>query len=601
MGMPFPDTTNIQTMKTRLLPIAFLLLLQFLHAGAQTATTYTWWDPTDSKVQVIEGQAWPKEVKDPYDRLPARAEKTVRDRVWSLSHDAAGLCVSFVASTSEIVVKYKVKNEQAFPHMPATGVSGVDLYAIDSDGHWMWAAGKYKFGDTITYSFKGLLPNDKYHAHGRRYRLYLPLYNTVEWLKIGVPSGSAFTPLAVPKEKPIVVYGTSIAQGAAASRPGMAWPAILGRKMERPLVNLGFSGNAWLDKEVVDLLPEIDAKIFVLDCLPNLVDPRFSASQIKDKILYAVNTLHKQRNSTPILLIQHDGYADDEIDTMRKKAYTNANSIQEAAFNQLRSEGINNVYLLSKADIGQITDFSVDGTHPTDLGMMQYANACEKTLRQILNEPTGAFSTTIPCTQLRDANTYNWQDRHNEILSQNMAKAPGIVFMGNSITHYWGGTSSISNGPESWKTYMEPLGVRNFGYGWDRVENVLWRVYHDEIDGYSARQVVLLIGTNNLSINSDEEIVEGLKLLVNEIKIRQPKSDVLVLALLPRRKMEDRVSQINKAIKDMAKSQHVSYADVGKLLMNGDKINEQLFKDGLHPNEDGYQKVVQLLLPHLKK
>jgi len=474
---------------------------------------------------------------------------------------------------------------------------------VNSDGDWIWAAGEYKFGDTITYTFKGINANDAYHEHGRRYKLYLPLYNTIEWLKIGVPKGSSFTPVPLSKEEPIVVYGSSIVQGAAASRPGMAWTSILGRKMERPLINLGFSGNARLDSEIIDLMSEIEAKIFVLDCLPNLASAEFLPEVIKNKILTAVTKLRQQRKTTPILLIQHDGYADAEIDTNRRKLYTDVNTIQEEAFNQLKAAGIDNIYLLSKEAIGQTIDCTVDGTHPSDLGMTHYADACEKVMRQILNEPKGLSSTTRPCTQYRDANIYDWQSRHNELLSLNKTEVPRIVFIGNSITHYWAGkpAAPISRGNDSWNEYLAPLGVRNFGFGWDRIENVLWRVYHDELDGYAARQVIILIGTNNLAVNSDAEILEGLKLLINGVKERQPKSDILLLGILPRRNKEKRILQLNIGIKALAKSLHVSYADVGKLLFDKATINEHIFVDGLHPNAEGYRKVAQLLIPYLKK
>jgi len=590
-------------MNVKLFFVISYLVFQCSLARAQEAGNYTWWNPVESNFPVIEGQGWPQEVKNPYDRLPGRAEKQVRPRVWELSHDASGLSVSFLASSPEIIVKYKVKNSLAFPHMSATAVSGVDLYAVNSDGDWIWAAGEYKFGDTITYTFKGINANDTYHEHGRRYKLYLPLYNTVEWLKIGVPVGSSFTPLPLSKEKPIVVYGSSIVQGAAASRPGMAWTSIVGRRMERPLINLGFSGNARLDSEVIDLMSEIEAKVFVLDCLPNLASAEFPPEMIKNKILTAVTKLRQQRKFTPILLIQHDGYADAEIDTNRKKLYAEVNAIQEVAFNQLKAAGIDNIYLLSKEDIGQTMDCTVDGTHPSDLGMMHYADACEKVMRQILNEPVGLSSTTRPCTQYRDANIYNWQNRHNELLSLNKTEPPRIIFIGNSITHYWAGkpAAPISRGNDSWSEYLDPLGVRNFGFGWDRIENVLWRVYHDELDGYTARQVIILIGTNNLAVNSDAEILEGLKLLIKGFKERQPKSDILLLGLLPRRNKEERILQLNIGIKALAKSLHVSYADVGKLLFDKTQINEQLFVDGLHPNAEGYRKVAQLLVPYLKK
>ena len=191
--------------------------------------SYTWWDPSKSEFPVLEGQAWAKEVQNPYDRLPARAQKSVREEVWNLSRNSAGLMLRFKSNSTEIVVRYKVTGNKAMNHMPATGVSGIDLYAVNADGKWLWCAGRYSMGDTIEYRFRGLEPNDPITRKGREYRLYLPLYNTVQWMEIGVPNTATFNPMPVRKEKPIVVYGTSIAQGGCASRPGMAWPAILGR------------------------------------------------------------------------------------------------------------------------------------------------------------------------------------------------------------------------------------------------------------------------------------------------------------------------------------------------------------------------------------
>ncbi|MEZ6091654.1 MAG: SGNH/GDSL hydrolase family protein [Pirellulaceae bacterium] len=82
----------------------------------------------------------------------------------------------------------------------------------------------------------GLLPGY------REYALYLPLYNGVDTMRIGVAEGSRFETMS-PRDKPIVFYGTSITHGACASRPGMVHTAILGRRFDMPVVNLGFSGN----------------------------------------------------------------------------------------------------------------------------------------------------------------------------------------------------------------------------------------------------------------------------------------------------------------------------------------------------------------------
>jgi lysophospholipase L1-like esterase len=177
------------------------------------------------------------------------------------------------------------------------------------------------------------------------------------------------------------------------------------------------------------------------------------------------------------------------------------------------------------------------------------------------------------------------------------------VFFGNSITHFWGGDpkSSFINGADSWNQFMEPLGVGNFGYGWDRIENVLWRVYHDELSGYEAAQVVILIGTNNIPLNSNAEILEGLKFLIQAIKIRQPKAEILLMGIYPRRKDEEKISELNQGIVSISGLMNVRYLDAGKVLLNSDgKINETLFTDGLHPNAEGYRKLAQQITPLLQ-
>lgn len=586
-------------------PFFFLLVSIMLspQVKSQEEENYVWWNPVENNYPVVEGQAWPKEVKNYYDRLPGRAEKNVREEVWKLSHQTAGLMISFMASTSEVVVRYKVSYNKAFPHMSATGVSGVDLYAVNNDGKWLWCRGRYSFGDTITWRFNGIEPNDSYHKKGREYRLYLPLYNKVDWFEVGVPEGSLFTSLPVRKDKPIVVYGTSIVQGACASRPGMAWTSLLGRKLDRPLINLGFSGNGLLEKELIDLLVEIDAKMYVLDCLPNLGERGLSPEEIKNRILASVNKIRQLRKITPILFVEHSGYADALINPQSRKKVEDVNKLMKAAFTQLQHEGVKNIFLLTREEINQDIDCMVDGVHPSDLGMQRYADACEKKIRHILNEPVGILSSTIPCTQNRDADIYDWKSRHNELLSLNGTIPPGIIFIGNSITHYWGGNpaAAISRGSDSWNNFLEPLGARNFGFGWDRIENVLWRVYHDELDGYIARKIVIMVGTNNLEFNSNAEIIEGLKMLINAIKVRQPGSRILMMGLLPRRKKEERIVQLNKGIARLAAILHIDYADAGKLFLNKKgKINELLFGDGLHPNAEGYSNIIKILKPYLK-
>lgn len=581
-----------------------LLLAITSHFSLAQTTPFTWWNPAESDFPVIEGQAWPKEVKDKYDRLPARAEKSVRKQVWDLSTQSAGLMIRFRANSGEIKVRYVVGGKQALPHMPATGVSGVDLYAISNNGDWRWCSAKYAFGDTITYNFRNIEPVDSTHKLGREYRLFLPLYNNVKWMQIGVPEGTRFEPLPMRPDKPIVVYGTSIAQGACASRPGMAWPAILSRKLDDPLVNLGFSGNGRMEKELIDMVAEIDAKIYILDCLPNLVaSVNIPADEIKKRILDGVKGLRAKRPQIPIVLAEHDGYTDEAINPVNRKSYQDVNLIMKEAFARLKTEGVEAIYMISKEEFHQDIETTVDGTHPNDLGMMRYAEAYEKRIREILHEPKGEISTVIPCTQMRELANYDWEKRHQEILMLNKSEQPKIVVIGNSITHFWGGLPKgpRATGADSWdKTFGK--NSMNLGYGWDRIENVLWRIYHGELDGYTASQIFINIGTNNLQMNSDDEILAGWKMLIDAIKFRQPRAAIFMVGIYPRRQQEDRVKKLNAKLKELTESMQVSYANPGLVLAGKEgKIDESLFSDGLHPNAKGYSILGKAYEPFIKK
>lgn len=584
----YPFVRYIYGMNHKLTCIALFLVITQL-SFAQDKAKYKVWNPANDTLNVLEGQGWPKKVKDYYDRLPEKAEALVRADVWNLSKNSAGVNLRFRTNSNQIIVKYAVKGSLQMPHMPATGVSGVDLYAKDRDGKWLWSSGSFSFGDTITYRFNNL---GEANNPDREYTLYLPLYNSLKWLEISVPNEKSFVPMPLHREKPIVVYGTSIAQGACATRPGLAWTSILQRKLDQPLINLGFSGNGRLEKELIDLLTEIDAKLYVLDCLPNLTT--ISKEDLMGRIEASVLQLQKKRPGVPILLTEHDGYTDELISPKRKADYENPNIALNETFKQLKAKGIKNIYLLTKKEIGQDIESMVDGVHPNDLGMMNYANAYERIIKKILNQPEGSVSTAKPISQYRELPGYDWEKRHNEILIHNKANSPQLVFMGNSITHFWAGEplAHIARGAESWNKYFKDKNAVNMGFGWDRVENVLWRVYHGELDGFAAKQIVVMIGTNNLQFNSDTEIAEGLKVLIEAIKVRQPNSKILVLGVLPRKEMEQRVAKLNLLYAKVAQSLKVKYADAGSLFLNNTKkINESLFTDGLHPNAQGYEKL----------
>ncbi len=361
-------------MKIRLVCTTILVFI-LITVSAQKHEDRTWYDPLES-INRFEGQGWENMG---YNRLPNKAEKSVRDKVWQLSKNTAGLGVRFETDADSISVRYQVDGNLAMNHMPATGVSGVDMY-VKTEGNWLWVRGRRKFNNVIQYDFAlDALPQGVYE-----HQLLFPLYNTVKNLKIGVQKGSSFKILPARKKTPVVVYGTSIAQGACASRPGMAWTSILARKLDYPVVNLGFSGNGRLEPEVIDLINEIDASVYVLDCLPNLrPGEQNTKEEIQKRIRNSVLSLQKKHPKTPILLVQHMGYSDGMLESKRASIYETLNLWMEETYKSMKNNGVPNLHMLTKEELNLSNDAFVDGTHPTDLGMEEYAKAYERKIKEI--------------------------------------------------------------------------------------------------------------------------------------------------------------------------------------------------------------------------
>ena len=333
-----------------------------------------WYDVTDWGV---EGRAWQDEARARwFDRLPASAESEVREAVWNLSRDSAGMMARFETDATEIWVDYKLYDENlAMPHMPATGVSGIDLYARDEKGKWRWIMVTKPNAQEIRAAIiKALAPGK------REFAAYLPLYNGVDSLKIGVPKGASFKGLAPRKEKPIVFYGTSITHGACASRPGMVHTAILGRRFDRPVINLGFSGNGRMESEVGALLTRIDPAVYVIDCNPNL-----RAAQIDERCIPLVKQLRAARPNTPILLVEDRRNTNSWILPERNTHHDKNHEALKRAYKTLRKEGIRNLYYLPGDDLlGDDNEGTTDASHPNDLGFMRQADVFEPALRKAL-------------------------------------------------------------------------------------------------------------------------------------------------------------------------------------------------------------------------
>jgi lysophospholipase L1-like esterase len=220
----------------------------------------------------------------------------------------------------------------------------------------------------------------------------------------------------------------------------------------------------------------------------------------------------------------------------------------------------------------------------------------------------GLPSTLVEVTQNRDWKNYDWVKRHEAIVEMGKRRAVELVFLGDSITHFWGGEPSDARarGAEVWEKYYGRRKTMNLGYGWDRTENVLWRLRHGEVDGLSPKAVVVMIGTNNAAINTVEEIAAGVEAICGELAVRLPRAKVLLLGIFPRgakpNPVREKMDAVNRLLARLDGKGNVTYLDIGKVFLEADgSISPLIMNDFLHPTAAGYERWAAAMEPVLQR
>lgn len=310
-----------------------------------------------------------------YSRLPADMKDKTRQAVWDLGLNSAGLAIRFSSNAKCMGAQWTLLNNFHMSHMPGTGIRGIDLYTLEG-GEWKFVGTAKPTGkESLNIFFKN---GD---GREREYLAYLPLYDGVVKLEIGVDSTST---LSAPKvesfnsRKPILFYGTSITQGGCASRPGMVYSSILGRWLDCQTINLGFSGNARMDKSMVETIKRVDAEKYVIDCLPNCTQ-----QIIRDSGYYFMSTLAKERPDVTIYMVENIDYPDRLVNQRTAKDLVEKNQIWSDLYKRLRKEGYKNIrYIPADGLVGDDDEHSVDGAHLTDLGFLRMAEGLKKHLKR---------------------------------------------------------------------------------------------------------------------------------------------------------------------------------------------------------------------------
>jgi lysophospholipase L1-like esterase len=249
--------------------------------------------------------------------------------------------------------------------------------------------------------------------------------------------------------------------------------------------------------------------------------------------------------------------------------------------------------------------------HPDTIGQRMMAEAIEPTLAKLMGDsPRAALASMtdintalIPVPWL-ETDSYDWYARHHAEVELQKTLKPRIVLIGDSITHFWAGRpfAHITNGPSAWERAFGSMPVMNMGFGWDRTQNVLWRLRQGEFDGISPEWIVLLIGTNNLTgtrnarANTPEEIVEAIAAICRELRLRSPASRIALMGVLPRgakpgNPLRAPIAEINRLLAQLfVKERGVVFLELAaKFLSTDGSLPASLFPDGTHPSDAGYQ------------
>lgn len=314
-----------------------------------------------------------------YSRLPDSLKGKVRDDLWALGQNSAGMALRFRSDASQIKLKWHSLNKFNMNHMTPAGIRGLDLYVLTPDSGWTFVgSGRPSMSshDNESIAIRNMDPVM------REYMLFLSLYDGVSDISVGVNPGATVEMPAVDlpsRHKPVVMYGTSILQGGCASRPGMAHTCILQRMLNREVINLGFSGNGRLDPEIARLMASVDAGLYVIDVMPNV-----TTEQFVERIGPFYEILRAARPDTPILLVENPEFPD-----IRFNKRTRDDNIEENAALRAFFEAANdpNMYYFESADELQgNVECTVDNAHLTDLGFTIFANSLYPVIVSILGD-----------------------------------------------------------------------------------------------------------------------------------------------------------------------------------------------------------------------
>ncbi len=317
-------------------------------------------------------------------RIPRWLEDSVRPELRERARHTAGKAFRFRTDSRAVAVRYELLYNAHMMHMADTGIKGTSLYIWDDDTHsWQFVnCNRPNAGKSDVIQRKVMV--DRLDGKMHEYMLYLPLYDGVKWLEIGVEKTATLTGPVMnsPRQgKKFVFYGTSILHGGCASHPGMVATSIIQRDLDIECVNIGISGEGKMDYCMARAMATIpDVAAYILDPIPNCT------KDMCDTLTYEfVNILRRARPDVPIIMVEGQMYSYAKYSGFYSRYLPQKNYEFHKNYLRLRAENPKNLYYVDCKNLyGPNNDGSVDGIHLTDLGFWYYAQKLEPYLKAIL-------------------------------------------------------------------------------------------------------------------------------------------------------------------------------------------------------------------------
>lgn len=334
----------------------------------------SWFDPREAPFR-LSGFPW-FSSDGIYRRLPRDPSEKLPEAVNWLADCTAGGTISFATDAEEVHIRAVLKEGAGMYHMAPSGQSGFDCYAGEPGRQVHAGTASFRPGQTRYASL--LFRGDRKQ---RQFTIHFPLYQGVDEVYIGLAAETSLTePLPYDSGKKVVFYGTSITQGGCASRPGMAYPAQLGRGINLEVVNLGFSGSGKGEPELARLIAEIhDPAVLVLDYEANCG----GLEGLKSSLPAFISIYRAVHRDVPILVVSRITPPAVDLDGELKQSLAERRRFQAELVGKLRHAGDERLFFVDGSKLlgDRYGDSTVDGVHPTDFG---FAMMAEKLLPELL-------------------------------------------------------------------------------------------------------------------------------------------------------------------------------------------------------------------------